>query len=75
MKEYKVVCTIPTSHPWEAVLEERYVTAENFNRLLMNYATIEEVKNGVRIVAIYERTDNGWLHLKSERSPVPRKDD
>lgn len=61
MRNYKVKVCIPSAdNAWKASIEERFVTAENFNYLLMKAVTVNELKSGVRIVEIWEEQNDRY---------------
>lgn len=61
MKKYRVQLSVPCkNNNWQATLEERIVEAENLNCLLTNAVSIEEYKNGCKIISIYEYTGDRY---------------
>lgn len=58
MGKYKITVAIPsTKNAWQAITEERYVEAENFNDMLEKALTVVEAKKGARIIHIENYTN------------------
>ena len=55
MKNYMVKVCIPCAHnKWQAKIEQRHIEAETLNDLVEKSFSVEECRNGARIVEVYE---------------------